>query len=128
MTDSIRLTEEQVQGLVWEQVELTPDYRVSRAVYGQGPNGPVYAYRREIFAADNFLDDLVKERNANEGQKWSQGSGSEKNGNLPLMKVGSIPLNVFFRDFSKGRNADKDYKKWWWSQDRNQVFKTRKGW
>jgi len=125
--DAIRLTEEQVRGLQWEVVELTPDYRVSRAVYGQGPDGPVYAYQREIFAADQFLDNLVQERNANEGRKWSEGTGSEKNGNMPLVKVGSIPLNVFFRDFTR-RADDKDYKKWWWQQDKNQVFKTRKGW
>lgn len=118
----IRLTEEQVAGLQWEVCELTPDYRVSRAVYGQGPTGPVYAYQREIFAAEQFLDDLATERNATDNIGW----GNDKNG-IPMVKIGSIPLNVYFRDFGGGRAQDKDYKKWWWSQDANQPFRTKRG-
>ena len=118
----IRLTEEQVQGLQWEVCELTPDYRVSRAVYGQGPEGAVYAYKREIFAPEQFLDDLAQERNDTDNTGW----GDDKNG-IPLVKIGSVPLNVWYRDFANGRAQDKDYKKWWWAQDANQVFRTKRG-
>jgi hypothetical protein len=122
----VRLTEGQVQGLRWEVVELTEDFRRSRAVYGQGPKGPVYAYRTEVFAPDQFLEANQTERNETEGTRWDAGLGSDKNGNLPMVKVSSIPLNVFYRDFA-GRHGDQDFKKWYLNLPENEAFRTRKG-
>lgn len=121
-TNSIRLTEEQVQGLHWEVYELTPDYRRSRAVFGRHADGtPVYATKTEIFAPDQFLDDNARQRNETDNTRW----GNDKNG-IQMTKIGSVPLNVFYRDFA-GRLDDQDHKKWWWSRGENQVFRTRRG-
>lgn len=124
---SIRLTEDQVQGLAWEVIEVTEDFRRSRAVYGRHPDGtPVYAYRTETLAPAQFLEWNREQRNENEGRRWSDALGSEKGGNMPLIKVASIPLNVWFRDF-QGRAGDQDFKRWWLNKDENAPFRTRKG-
>lgn len=125
--EAVSLSENQVQGLVWEVVELKDDFEVSRAIYGMGPEGPVYAYRRRVFAAEAFLEQNQQERNDNEGKKWSSGFGSDKNGNMPLVKVASTPLNVWFKHFKKGDVADQDKKKWFYNKEENQAFRTRKG-
>lgn len=125
--NGIRLTEAQVQGLQWEVYEVTEDFRRSRAVYGLHPDGtPVYAIKTETLAPAQFLEGVKSERNDNEGRRWSTGMGSEKGGNMPMVKVSSIPLNVFYRDF-QGRIGDKDYKKWYLNQPENEAFRTRKG-
>lgn len=116
-----------MQGLSWEVFQTTDDYRLSRAVYGREADGtPVYAYRKEVLAPETFLEANKAEKNATEGQRWSVGMGSEKGGNMPLIKVASTPLNVWYRDFA-GRVGDKDYKKWWLNRPENAPFRTRKG-
>lgn len=118
----IPLTEEQVQGLSWEVYEVTEDYRRSRAVYGRHADGtPVYAVRTEVLAPMKLLENNAQERNDTDGTRWA----SDKDG-IPLTKIGSVPMNVWARDFA-GRVGDQDYKKWWWSRDRNQPFRTRRG-
>jgi hypothetical protein len=125
--EPIRLTEEQVQGLVWEPWEVTEDYIRSRAIYGLQPNGePCYAYKTEILEGSKFLESVQQERNDNEGRRWSEGMGSDKNGNMPLVKVASLPLNLYYRDFD-GRFSDRDFTKWYFDQERNQPFRVRKG-
>lgn len=125
--DQIRLKKEDVEGLTWEPVEVTEDFILSRAVFGTNPDGtPVYAYQKAPRGSQEFLEGLAQERNANEGRRWSTGLGSDKGGNMPMMKVGSIPTNVLFRDF-QGRFGDRDFKKWWWQQEDNQVFRSRTG-
>lgn len=121
-TQSISLTAEQVQGLTWEVYELTPDYRRSRAVFGRHPDGtPVYAFRTEVFAPDEFLEANAQQRNDNDGKRW----GDDKNG-VNLVKVASTPLNVWFKHFA-GRVGDQDFKKWFYSREENQAFRTRRG-
>lgn len=127
MPSQISLTEDQVQGLSWEVIEVTEDFRRSRAVYGTTADGtPVYAYRKEILAPEGFLEANRAERNATEGQRWGLGSGSEKDGNIPMIKVASTPLNVWYRDFA-GRAGDQDFKRWWLKQTKNAPFRTRGG-
>lgn len=123
----IRLTAEQCVGLAWEPYETTEDYRRFRAVYGNGPKGPIYVYRTEIFEGSKFLENVQQERNDNEGRKWSEGMGSDKNGNLPLVKVASVPLNIWMRDHDNGRSADRDYLKWKLNSEDYAPFRTRKG-
>jgi hypothetical protein len=125
--NEISLTAEQVQGLQWEVIEVTEDYRRSRAVYGVHPDGtPVYAYQKEILAAEEFLEGVKDLRNANEGRRWSEGMGSDKGGNLPLVHVSSVPLNVFYRDFAS-RHNDRDFMKHWLNSDAAEPFRVRKG-
>lgn len=122
----IQLTQEQVQGLVWEPYEITEDFIRSRAIYGYDAAGmPVYAIQTAPRGSLEFLEALVTERNDNEGKRWSEGSGSDKGGNMPLVKAGSVPLNVWFKHFANGQAADRDKKKWFWKQDWAQPFKVR---
>lgn len=127
-THSIRLTEDQVQGLNWEVFEVTEDFRRSRAVFGQDPitHEAVYAYRTEVLMPAELLEANKTEKNYTEGQRWSTGMGSERGGNMPLIKVASIPLNIWARDLAP-RTADKDFKRWWLKQEANAPFRTRKG-
>lgn len=125
--EAISLSEEQVQGLNWQVVEIKDDFEVSRAIYGMGPEGPVYAYRRRVFAAEEFLEQNKQERNDNEGRRWSAGYGSDKAGNMPLVKVASTPLNVWYKHFKLGEVADQDKKKWFYNRPENQAFRTRGG-
>lgn len=126
METPVRLTAEQCAGLLWEPWETTEDYRRFRAVYGQGPNGPVYVYRTEIFEGSKFLENNAALRNANEGRKWSEGMGSDKDGNMPLVHVASTPLNVWYRDHD-GRHADREFDKWWLNNPDNLAFRVRTG-
>jgi len=124
---SIRLTEDQVQGLQWEVIERTEDYIRSRAVFGMKPDGtPVYAYQTAPVGSKEYLESLQQERNDNEGRRWSEGMGSDANGNLPMVKVASIPMNIWARDLAP-RAADQDYKKWWLDREENAPFRVRKG-
>lgn len=125
--EPIRLTEEQVRGLTWEPWEVTEDYIRSRAVYGLNPNGtPCYAYKTEILEGSKFLESVQQQRNDNEGRKWSEGMGSDKNGNMPLVHVASVPMNKFYGDFLN-RHTDRDFTKWWLNNSDNEAFRIRKG-
>lgn len=124
---SIRLTQEQVQGLRWEIIERTEDFIRSRAVYGMHPNGePVYAYQTAPIGTPEYLESLQQERNDNEGRRWSTGMGSDGGGNLPMIKVASIPMNIWARDLAP-RATDHDFKKWWLNKPENEPFRVRKG-
>lgn len=67
-------------------------------------------------------------RNEADGKRWTQGMGSDKGGNMPLVHVGSIPLNVFYRDWApRLREGDTDFAKWWLNNPENAAFRTRRG-
>lgn len=67
-------------------------------------------------------------RNEADGKRWSQGAGSEKGGNVPLVHVASVPLNKFYREFApRLKDGDQDFSKWWLNRDENSVFRTRRG-
>lgn len=118
----IQLKAEQVEGLTWQVIEETEDYRRSRAVWGKHPDGtPVYVLRTEVLSAKELLEANARQRNENDGKRW----GDDKNG-IQMSKIGSVPLNILYRDF-QGRLDDQDFKKWWWSRTENAPFRTRRG-
>jgi hypothetical protein len=44
------------------------------------------------------------------------------------VKVASIPLNVFYRDFAKRlKEGDEDFTKWWLNHPDNRPFRTFRG-
>lgn len=68
---------------------------------------------------------LVNER---EGQRFTQGQGSDKGGNMPLVQVASVPLNKFFAEVApRIKEGDQDFTKWWLNREENKPFRTRKG-
>jgi hypothetical protein len=102
--------------------EVTPDYRRSRAVFGRNPDGtPVYAVQTEILAPEAFLESVAEERKETDGKGW----GNDRNG-INLVKVASIPLNLWYRDFA-GRAEDQDFKKWWLAKAEHAAFRTKRG-
>lgn len=124
-----KLTEAECQNVTWEVVEVTPTYRRS---VGRGThpvtNLPIEVMRTE-FLADEALQTLnTEERNSRDGKRWSSGSGSEKGGNVPMIRVGRIPLNKMFAEIApKMREGDEEHLKWWLNRDQNAPFRTRSG-
>lgn len=125
---SIRLTEADVQNCTWQLVETTPDYR---RYIGHGTHPvtgvEITVQKTEYLAEDALLARNAEERNDSDGQRWTQGSGSDKNG-VPLVKVASIPLNKFYSEFAAHeKDGDRDFARWWLEQEQNQPFRTRNG-
>lgn len=125
---SIRLTEADVQNCTWTLSEVTPHYR---RYIGHGTHpvtgAEITVQKTEFIAEDELLAQNAAARNETDGHRWSQGSGADKNG-VPLVKVGSVPLNKFFADLApRMKGGDKDFMKWWLSQDANQPWRTRRG-
>jgi hypothetical protein len=84
--------------------------------------------RREFLAEDNLLTLNAEERNARGSKRWSVGAGSEKGGNVPMIRVARIPLNKFFSEIAaKKTEGDKDHLKWWLNRPENLPFRTRDG-
>lgn len=129
MSSTIKLTEADCRNVTWEVVEVTPEYRRS---IGRGTHPvtglPIEVMRTE-FLADEALQALNAERRNNTaGKRWSSGMGSEKGGNVPMVHVGSVPLNKYFADFApRARQGDKDFARWFFNRDENLPFRTREG-
>lgn len=113
----------------WTLVEVTPIYRRYTADYGYDQFGKrMTVQRTEIIDATGFLEDNARERNETDNTPWSSGMGSDKNGNMPMVKVASVPLNVWFRDIApRLQDGDQDFAKWYLNRDENQHLRTRRG-
>lgn len=108
----------------WEVYEVTPFYRRSRLWLEDGS----YILRTETFIDEALQEANNQARNATEGTRWSSGMGSEKGGNVPMIKVASIPMNKFMADFAGGlKTGDEDHAKWLLNSDAYAPFRTRKG-
>jgi len=124
----IKLNEDDCRNVSWRLVEQTEDYRRWIGTGEHPVSGlPITVQKTEYLAEAELLNANAQERNETNGQRWSQGSGSDKNG-VPMVKVASIPLNKFYADFaSRLKEGDKDFSKWWLEQDNNAAFRTRNG-
>lgn len=127
---AIKLTEADCANVAWRIEETTPHYR---RYVGKGTHpvtGQEIMVRKTEYLADQQLqDENAALRNEADGRRWSQGSGSEKGGNVPFVHVGRIPLNKFFAEIAPRLSVDndQDFMKWWLSKDENQPFRTRRG-
>lgn len=124
-----RLTEAEVQNCQWELVEQTPDFR---RYIGKGTHPatgtPIVVQKTEYLYETALLKQAHEERMDNQNRRWSEGSGTEKGGNVPMVKVGSIPLNKYFAEVApRLAEGDKDYLKWFWNNPENQAFRSREG-
>lgn len=125
----LKLTAEDCRNVSWQLVEQTPDFR---RYVGHGTHPvtgvPITVQKTEFLAEAELLRQNEAQRNANEGRSWSSGYGSEKGGNMPLVKVASTPLNVFFDQMApRLKEGDQDFMKWFLNRDENQMYRTRKG-
>lgn len=126
---SIKLSEEDCRNCTWEMVEQTPDYR--RYVgHGTHPitGQEITVQKTEFLGEEELLKRNAELRNDTDRTRWSSGLGGEKGGNLPFVKVASVPLNKFFADIAPHlKEGDEDYSRWWLNNERNQAFRTRRG-
>lgn len=74
---------------------------------------------------ENLIEEALLAQNkesldASHGKRFSDG---------PMgMKMASIPLNVFYRDFaSRLKEGDSDFVKWWLNNDQNRPYRTFRG-
>jgi hypothetical protein len=126
---TIKLTEADCRNVTWQVVEVTPTYRRSVG-HGTHPvSGVPIEVMRTEFLEDEHLQALnSEERNSRDTKRWGSGAGSEKGGNMPMVRVGRIPLNKFFADLAtKMREGDQDHLRWFLNRDENQPFRTRSG-
>lgn len=125
---TIQLTEDEVRNCTWTLVEQTPDYRRWIGTGTHPSTGaPITVQKTEYLAEEALLARNADERNEADGQRWTQGAGSDRFG-VPLVKVASVPLNKFYAEIAPHlRDGDKDMPKWWLERDENQPFRTRRG-
>lgn len=124
----VQLTEADVQNCTWTLVEQTDDYRTYIG-HGTHPvtGAEITVQKREFLAEAALLDSNATQRNDTDNRRWTQGSGSDKNG-VPLVKVASVPLNKFYAEVAPHlKDGDKDFLPWFLERDQNQPFRTRSG-
>lgn len=129
MSLPIKLTEDEVQNCTWTLIEQTSAYRRYEGTGTHPKTGlPIRVLKTEYLAEDDLLTMNAEQRNINDGRRWSQGAGSEKGGNMPLIHVARTPLNKFYADLApKLREGDTEHMRWWLAQDANQPFRVRRG-
>lgn len=127
---AIKLTEADCRNVSWQLEEETPHYRryVGRGTH-PATGQPILVRKTEYLADEQLQDENAALRNDADGRRWSQGSGSEKGGNVPLVQVGRIPLNKFFAEVAPrlAVDNDQDFMRWWLQKPENQPFRTRRG-
>ena len=125
---TVQLTADDVRNCTWTLEEVTPEYRryVGRGTHPVS-GAEIVVRKTEYLAEDALLARNAEQRNENDGQRWTQGAGSDRNG-VPLVHVASVPLNKYFADYRRHiQEGDKDFSKWWLDQEQNQPFRTRRG-
>jgi hypothetical protein len=126
---TIKLTEADVQNCSWTVTGQDEFYRYS---VGRGTHPvtgvPIEVLKKEFLADAELVSLNTEERNARDSKSWSAGMGSEKGGNVPMIRVGRIPLAKMFSELApKMREGDKDHLRWWLERDENQPFRTKSG-
>jgi hypothetical protein len=125
----IKLTEADCSNVTWTFKGYDDGYRVS---IGHGTH-PVTGMemtveRREPMIEDDLIRLNTEERLSRDGKRWGSGAGSEKGGNMPMVRVGRIPMNKFLTDAAdKMREGDKDHLKWLLNSEAYQPFRTKSG-
>lgn len=123
------LTAEDVKNCTFTFSHWDGPYRVS---IGRGTHPktgvPIMVQQRE-FVADEELQALnTEERNARDARPWSSGMGSDKGGNMPMVRVARTPLAKWFADVgSKLKTEGQDYQRWWLNRPENAPFRTKSG-
>jgi hypothetical protein len=126
---TIKLTEADCRNVSWTFQGIDDGYRV---YIGHGTH-PVTGVEMTVQKREPIIEDALLKLNAERrnnvaGRRWSQGLGSDKGGNLPMIHVGAVPLNKFMAEFAPHiRQGDKDFARWFFNRDENQPFRTREG-
>lgn len=124
-----KLSEADVRNCSWTFLDESDGYR---RWLGKGLH-PVTGVPIEVIKTETLVDEAVQalnaeERNARDSKPWSAGSGSDKGGNMPMIRVGRIPVNKLLADASaKMREGDKDHLRWLLNSEAYQPFRTKSG-
>lgn len=126
---TIKLTEADVQNCSWTLTEVGDGYR---RYVGRGTHPvsgvPIEVMKTEFVEEDNLVKLNAEERNSRDAKSWSSGLGSDRGGNVPMVRVGRIPLNKFFSEIAEHKTAgDKEHLRWWLNRPENAPFRTRSG-
>lgn len=129
MATSIKLTEADCTNVRWTLVEVQDGFR---RWIGKGEHPvtglPIEVQKTEFLADEELVRLNTEERNTLSGRRWSSGNGSDKGGNMPLVRVARIPTNVWFDKLAaKVREGDKDHMKWALNSEAFRPFRTRDG-
>jgi hypothetical protein len=124
---TIKLTEADVQNCSWTYTHRDEFHRY---YIGKGTHPvsgvPIEVLKKEPIIEAELLKLNTEERNARDSKPWSAGAGSDKGGNVPLVRVARIPIAKFFAD-AAGRLADKDHLPWLLNSEAYKPFRTRTG-
>ncbi len=124
-----KLTEAECQNVTWTFVGQEDGYRYWKGV----GTHPVTGLPIEVLKTQTLIDEPLQainaaEREIRDGKRWGSGAGSEKDGNMPLIHVASVPLNKYLADFAeKKREGDKEHQTWLLNSEAYQPFRTRSG-
>lgn len=122
-----KLTQEDVSNCQFTFSHWDGHYRVS---VGRGTHPvtgvPIVVEQREFMADEEIQALNTEERNARDGKRWSSGAGSDKGGNMPMVRVARTPLNKFYAELAP-RLKDHDYVKNWLNRPENAPFRTKSG-
>lgn len=124
----LNLTDSQDASIDWQVIEVTPLYRRSIGIVGYDPTTgePLKALKTEHLGDEGLQRLNTEERNSRDGKRWSSGSGSDKGGNVPMVRVARIPMNKWASELAP-RAEDPEHYKWWLERDENQPFRTKTG-
>lgn len=115
-----------LNGGVWEVIEITPLYRRSRKWIDREAGS--YMLRTEHFADEAIQALNTEERNSRDSKPWSIGAGSDKGGNMPMIRVARTPLNKFMADAAPYlKQGDEDHARWLLNSEAYAPFRTRTG-
>ena len=126
---TIKLTEADCRNVTWTFQGIDDGYRVYIG-HGTHPVSgvPIMVKKREPIIEETLLALNTERRNNTASKRWSSGTGSDKGGNMPMIHVGSIPMNKYLADFAaKAQEGDKDFSRWWLERPENAPFRTRDG-
>ena len=116
----------QISSDAWEVYEITPHYRRSRLWIDR--EAGTWISRTEHLADEDIQALNAEERYARDGKRWGSGSGSEKGGNMPMIRLARTPLNKLMADAAPYmKQGDEDHMKWLLNSEAYAPFRTRSG-
>lgn len=108
---------------------MTPKFRRWKGTGTHPRTGtPIEVLKTEYLGEDDLLELNHQRRMASHGKRWTQGAGSDKGGNMPMVHVASVPINVWLDRFAdKLREGDDDHMRWSLNHESMKPFRTREG-
>lgn len=124
-----KLTAADVSNCTWTFDRDEDGYRIS---IGRGTHPvsgvEITVERREPLFADRMIALNTEERNSRDGKRWGVGAGSEKGGNVPMIRVARTPINRFMADAARHlQQGDRDILPWLLNSDGYLPFRTKTG-